>query len=196
MARWRYRRSSHVARRLTLEAEQQKYSEIAALMSVTVGLSQFRNAMQSFHTAWNHSENQNQTGLGGKADIQRERHCDRLMLRRTAGRAIQLHTSQQWCCAPAPSPVGVKGGLERRSANSWSASVTDRLVSHSDMPTRSARDRPSSRIAAKRRSEPNPGRILDLTPRSPPICARRPRPSPHSHCSLRAQRPLGSASGT
>lgn len=107
MARWRYRRSSHVARRLTLEAEQQKYSEIAALMSVTVGLSQFRNAMQSFHTAWNHSENQNQTGLGGKADIQRERHCDRLMLRRTAGRAIQLHTSQQWCCAPAPSPVGV-----------------------------------------------------------------------------------------
>src|ERR1700738_2239997 len=40
------------ARRLTRDAEQQKYSEIAALVSVTVGREQFRNAKPRFYTAW------------------------------------------------------------------------------------------------------------------------------------------------
>jgi hypothetical protein len=37
---------------LTRDAEQQKYSEIAVLVSVTVGREQFRNAEPRFHTAW------------------------------------------------------------------------------------------------------------------------------------------------
>src|SRR6202048_218014 len=40
------------ARRLTRDAEHQKYSEIAALVSVTVGREQFRNAEPRFYTAW------------------------------------------------------------------------------------------------------------------------------------------------
>ena len=40
------------ARRLTRDAEQQKYSEIAALVSITVGREQFRNAEPRFYTAW------------------------------------------------------------------------------------------------------------------------------------------------
>src|SRR5450759_1586233 len=40
------------ARRLLRDAEQQKYSEIAALVSVTVGRERFRNAEPRFHTAW------------------------------------------------------------------------------------------------------------------------------------------------
>jgi hypothetical protein len=40
------------ARRLTRDAEQQKYSEIVALVSVTVGREQFRNAEPRFYTAW------------------------------------------------------------------------------------------------------------------------------------------------
>jgi hypothetical protein len=40
------------ARRLKRDAEQQKYSEIATLVSVTVGREQFRNAKPRFHTAW------------------------------------------------------------------------------------------------------------------------------------------------
>jgi len=39
-------------RRLTPDVEQQKYSEIAALVSVTVGREQFRNAELRFYTAW------------------------------------------------------------------------------------------------------------------------------------------------
>jgi hypothetical protein len=37
---------------LPRDAEQQKYSEIAALVSVTVGRERFRNAEPRFHTAW------------------------------------------------------------------------------------------------------------------------------------------------
>src|SRR5450759_5109124 len=40
------------ARRLTRDAELQKYSEIAALVSVTVGREQFRSAEPRFYTAW------------------------------------------------------------------------------------------------------------------------------------------------
>jgi len=36
------------------DAEQQKYSEIAALVSVTVGRVQFGNAEPRFYTAWIH----------------------------------------------------------------------------------------------------------------------------------------------
>ncbi len=36
----------------TRDAEQQKYSEIVALVSVTVGREQFRNAEPRFYTAW------------------------------------------------------------------------------------------------------------------------------------------------
>ena len=43
------------ARRLKREAEQQKYSEIATLVSVTVGREQFRNAKPRFYTAWTQS---------------------------------------------------------------------------------------------------------------------------------------------
>ena len=52
---WRHRRPPTLhggARRLTRDAEQQKYSEIAALVSVTVGREQFRNAEPRFYTAW------------------------------------------------------------------------------------------------------------------------------------------------
>src|ERR1700730_6102854 len=44
--------AAHVARKLTRDAEQQKYSEIAVLVSVTVGREQLRNAEPRFHTAW------------------------------------------------------------------------------------------------------------------------------------------------
>ena len=37
---------------MTRDAEQQKYSEIVALVSVTVGREQFRNAEPRFYTAW------------------------------------------------------------------------------------------------------------------------------------------------
>ena len=37
---------------MTRDAEQQKYSEIAALVSITVGREQFRNAEPRFYTAW------------------------------------------------------------------------------------------------------------------------------------------------
>ena len=37
---------------MTRDAEQQKYSEIAALVSVTVGRERFRNAEPRFYTAW------------------------------------------------------------------------------------------------------------------------------------------------
>jgi hypothetical protein len=40
---------------LTRDAEHQKYSEIAALVSVTVGREQFRNAEPRFYTAWTQS---------------------------------------------------------------------------------------------------------------------------------------------
>jgi hypothetical protein len=40
------------ARRLTRDAEQQKYSEIAALVSVTVSRERLRNAEPRFYTAW------------------------------------------------------------------------------------------------------------------------------------------------
>jgi hypothetical protein len=43
-------------RRLTRDAEQQKYSEIVALVSVTVGREQFRNAELRFYTACSDSE--------------------------------------------------------------------------------------------------------------------------------------------
>ena len=39
---------------MTRDAEHQKYSEIAALVSVTVGREQFRNAEPRFYTAWTH----------------------------------------------------------------------------------------------------------------------------------------------
>ena len=44
---------------MTRDAEQQKYSEIAALVSVTVGREQFRNAKPRFYTAWVKSGNWN-----------------------------------------------------------------------------------------------------------------------------------------
>jgi hypothetical protein len=47
--------AAQVARKLTRDAEQQKYSEIAVLVSVTVGREQFRNAEPRFHTAWTQS---------------------------------------------------------------------------------------------------------------------------------------------
>ena len=37
---------------MTRDAEQQKYSEVVALVSVTVGREQFRNAEPRFYTAW------------------------------------------------------------------------------------------------------------------------------------------------
>jgi hypothetical protein len=46
---------------LTRDAEHQKYSEIAALVSVTVGREQFRNAEPRFYTAWTHFGRQRQT---------------------------------------------------------------------------------------------------------------------------------------
>src|ERR1035437_3259763 len=55
---WRHRRPPTLhggARRLPRDAEQQKYSEIAALVSVTVGRERFRNAEPRFHTAWTQS---------------------------------------------------------------------------------------------------------------------------------------------
>jgi hypothetical protein len=39
-------------RRLTRDPEQQKYSEVVALVSVTVGREQFRNVELRFYTAW------------------------------------------------------------------------------------------------------------------------------------------------
>jgi hypothetical protein len=36
------------------DPEQQKYSEIAALVSITAGREQFRNAEPRFHAAWTH----------------------------------------------------------------------------------------------------------------------------------------------
>ena len=47
---------------MTRDAEQQKYSEIAALASVTVGQDQFRNAEPRFHTAWTRTGLLRQTG--------------------------------------------------------------------------------------------------------------------------------------
>jgi hypothetical protein len=43
---------------LPRDAEQQKYSEIATLVSVTVGREQLRNAEPRFHTAWTRSGHQ------------------------------------------------------------------------------------------------------------------------------------------
>jgi hypothetical protein len=39
-------------RRLTRDPEEQKYSEVVALLSVTVGREQFRNVELRFYTAW------------------------------------------------------------------------------------------------------------------------------------------------
>jgi hypothetical protein len=56
------------ARKLTRDSEQQKYSQIAALVSVTVGREQFRNAEPRFYTAWTRSRNET------------KRTCARLLL--------------------------------------------------------------------------------------------------------------------
>ena len=54
------------ARRLKRDAEQQKYSEIATLVSVTVGREQFRNAKPRFYTAWTLSGRRCCARLSGK----------------------------------------------------------------------------------------------------------------------------------